>query len=111
MILLFVLTANVAFIGAAAVILSWLSPPTLENDGFWHSAFNTIIMYLGIGGIETVVEDINQTNVLLLLTSIVIVTVGLVFFTYALIGYMSDFISSIIGSADSNSKKLHILHI
>ena len=107
-VLLCVLTANVIFIGAAAVIISWLTPESAESGGFLHSVFNTIIMYLGIGGIETVIEDISQADVLLLLSSIIIIVIGLVFFTYALIGYMSDFISDFIGNADSGSKKLHI---
>ena len=65
-------------------------------------------MYLGIGGIDTVIEDISQTDALLVFSSIVIVLIGLVFFTYALIGYMSELISNFIGNADSGSRKLHI---
>ena len=107
-VLLFVLIANVAFIGAAALIISWLTPPSLESSGFGNSIFNTIIMYLGIGGIDTVIEDISQADVLLVLSSIIIVMIGLVFFTYALIGYMSEFISNFIGNADSSSKRLRI---
>ena len=107
-VLLGVLIANIAFIGAAAFIISWLTPPSLENSGFGNSIFNTIIMYLGIGGIDTVIDDISQADMLLVLSSIIIVMIGLVFFTYALIGYMSDFISNFIGNADSGSKKLHI---
>ena len=107
-VLLGVLIANVAFIGAAALILSWLTPPELEGGGFGNSIFNTIIMYLGIGGIDTVIVDIGQADMLLVLFSIVIVIIGLVFFTYALIGYMSDFISDFIGNADSSSKLLRI---
>ena len=107
-VLLFVLIANIAFIGAAAVIISWLTPPEMENGGFGNSIFNTLIMYLGIGGIETVIEDITQTDAFLVFASIIIIMIGLVFFTYALIGYMSDFISDFIGNADSGSRKLHI---
>ena len=106
-VLLCVLLANVVFIGVAAFILSWLTPEEMEG-GFWQSVFNTILMYLGIGGIDTVIEDISQADALLVLSSIMIVMIGLVFFTYALIGYMSEFISNFIGNADSSSKKLHI---
>ena len=107
-VLLCVLVANVAFIGVAAFVISWLAPEPLESGGFWNSVFNTIIMYLGIGGIDTIIEDISQTDALLVFSSIVIVLIGLVFFTYALIGYMSEVISNFIGSADSSSREIHI---
>ena len=107
-VLLGVLAANVVFIGAAAFLISWLTPESSENGGFGHSIFNTIIMYLGIGGIDTVVEDISQSDMLLVLFSIIIVLIGMVFFTYVLIGYMSEIISNFIGEADSNSRKLRI---
>ena len=107
-VLMGVLAANVVFIGAAAFIISWLTPELSDNGGFGHSVFNTVMMYLGIGGIETVIEDASEADMFLLLSSIVIVIIGLVFFTYALIGYMSEFISNLIGEADSSSRKLHI---
>ena len=107
-VLMGVLTANVVFIGAAALLISWLTPESSENGGFGTSIFNTIIMYLGIGGIDTVVEDISQSDMLLVLFSIIIVIIGMVFFTYVLIGYMSEIISNFIGEADSNSRKLRI---
>ena len=107
-VLLGVLVANTAFIGVAALVLSWLSPQTIEGSSFADSMFNTIIMYLGIGGIDTVIEDISQADMLLVLSCIIIVIIGLVFFTYVLIGYMSEFISNFIENADSSSKKLYI---
>ena len=107
-VLLSVLIANIVFIGVAAFTISCLSPSSAQNGGFGKSVFNTIIMYLGIGGIDTVVENVSQANVLLVLASIIIIVIGLVFFTYALIGYISEFISNFIVNADSGSKKLRI---
>ena len=107
-VLLGVLFANAAFICAAAAVISWLTPPELEGGGFGNSIFNTIIMYLGIGGIDTVIEEVGQADALLVLASIIIVLIGLVFFTYALIGYMSELISNFIGNADSGTKRLRI---
>ena len=107
-VLLSVLIANIIFIGVAAFTISCLLPSSTQNGGFGNSVFNTIIMYLGIGGIDTVVEDISQANVLLVISSVIIIVIGLVFFTYALIGYMSELISNFIVNADSGSKKLRI---
>ena len=107
-ILLCVLIANVAFICVSALVISLLTEPSLENGGYWNSLLNTVIMYLDIGGIETVIEDISQANALLVLSCVVIIFIGLVFFTFALIGYMSDFISNFIENADSSAKRLRI---
>jgi len=108
MVLLGVLAANVVFIVVAAFVILQLSPPSLEGSGFWNSVLQTVIMYLDIGGIETVVEDVSQAGILLVLSSVIIILIGLVFFTYALIGYMSDLISSFIENADSSSRRLRI---
>ena len=107
-VLLFVFIANVVFIGVSALVISLLSEPSLDNGGYWHSVLNTVLMYLDIGGIETVIEDIGQADVLLVLACVATIFIGLIFFTYTLIGYTSDFISNFIENADSSSKKLHI---
>ena len=107
-VLLGVLIANVVFIVVASLVIRQLSPPSLEGAGFLNSVFQTMMMYLDIGGIETVVEDISQADILLVLSCIIIIIIGLVFFTYALIGYMSDLISSFIEDADSSSRRLRI---
>ena len=108
-ILLVIVFANIAIIGVSALIISSLTPSSsMENSGFWHSVLNTMIMYLGIGGIDTVIEDIGQADFVLVLSCVVIIIIGLVIFTYALIGYMSELISGFIKDADSNSRKLHI---
>ena len=107
-VLMGVLGANVVFIGAAAFIITCLMPESAENGGFGSSIFTTIMMYLGIGGIEMVIEEIGEADMLLVLFSIIIVLIGMVFFTYALIGYMSDFIANFIGEADSSSRRLRI---
>jgi len=107
-ILLFVLIGNAAFIAISALVISLITEPALESGGYLSSLLNTVIMYLGIGGIDTVIEDISQANVILTLSCVVIIIIGLIFFAFALIGYMSELISSLIGDADSNSKKLRI---
>ena len=107
-ILLFVLLANAAFICVSALAISLLSNLSPEDGGYLTSLLNTLIMYLGIGGIETVIEDIGQANVLLVISCVMTIFIGLVFFAFALIGYMSELISGFIGDADSDSKRLHI---
>ena len=107
-VLLCVLIANAAFIVVSAFFIALFSESSIENGGYWNAILNTVIMYLDIGGIETVVEDISQADARLVLSCVVIIFIGLIFFTFALIGYMSEFISNFIGNADSSTKKLHI---
>ena len=107
-VLLGILVANIAIIGVSGLIISSLAPPSLENSGFWSSVFNTVTMVLGIGGIENVVEDIGEANVIYVLCCLGAVIVGMVVFTGAIIGYMTDFISGFIENADSGTRKLHI---
>ena len=108
MILLFVLVLNVLFILAAAFTISQLIPPSMEGGGFLDSLLNTVMMYLGIGGIDMVIEEVSEAGIWLILACSITVVIGMVVFMYALIGYMSEVISSFIADADSSSRKLRI---
>ena len=107
-VLLFVLAANIVFILATAFIISRLIPESMEESGFLESLFNTLMMYLGIGGIEMVIEEISGAGIALVLTCVVTIVIGMVVFMYSLIGYMSEVISSFIADADSSARKLRI---
>ena len=108
MVLLGILVANLAIIGLSGFVISSLAPPSLENSGFWSSVYNTTTMVLGVGGVESVIEDIGEANVIYVLCCIAAIIVGMIVFTGAIIGYMTDFISGFIEDADSSSRKLHI---
>ena len=107
-VLLVIFFANVAFIGVAAFIISRLAPPSMEDTGFWSYVFHTITLILGVGGVENLIEEIGEANVVYVLCCVIAIIIGLVVFTGAIIGYMSEFISSFIEEADSGSRKLHI---
>ncbi|MCL1855060.1 MAG: hypothetical protein FWF86_04945 [Clostridia bacterium] len=108
MVLLGILFANVVIIGTAGFVISSLAPPSLENRGFWGSVYHTVTMILGVGGVENLVENIGQANVVYVLCCVSAVIIGLIVFTGAIIGYMSELISSFIENADSGSRKLHL---
>ena len=107
-VLLLIMLANVVVIGISAFAISVLAPATLENSGFWSSVFNMITMVLGVGGVDTVIEDIGSADVVLVIACIVAIIIGMVVFTGAIIGYMTDLISGFIEDADSSSRKLTI---
>ena len=108
MVLLCIFAANILIIGLSGLIISSLAPESLENNGFWSSVFNTITMVLGIGGVETVVEDISQANAFYVICCLILVIIGMIVFTGAIIGYMTEIISSFIENADSSSRRLHV---
>jgi len=108
MVLLGIFVANLAIIGVSGLIISSLAPPELEDSGFWSSVFHMTTMVLGVGGVENLIEDIGQANVFYVLCCIAALIVGMVVFTGAIIGYMSEFVSSFIEEADSSSRKLRV---
>ena len=107
-VVLSIFAANFVFIILAGLLISWLAPPELENNGFWSIVFNTVAMILGVGGTDTVIEDVGQADVFLVLTCLITVIIGLVVFTGTIIGYMSEIIASFIENADKNTRRLHI---
>jgi len=108
MVLLGILAANLAIIGLSGFVISSLAPPSLENSGFWGSVYHTTTMVLGVGGVENLIEDIGDANVFYVLCCIAAIIIGMIVFTGAIIGYMTDFISGFIEDADSSARKLHI---
>jgi len=106
MVLLVILLANVAFVCVSALIVSRLAPPSLDN-GFLSCVYYVLTMTLS-GYMEIVVEDIGETGFALVLFAMFNVIVGMIVFTGAVIGYMTDFISGFIESADSGSRGLRI---
>ncbi|MCL1912639.1 MAG: hypothetical protein FWG10_01835 [Eubacteriaceae bacterium] len=105
-VLLSVIIANVVFIAIAALVMSLLAPASLENRSVGNIAFNLIAMILGVGGTETVIEDIGTADFVLVVACITSVIIGLVVFTGTIIGYMSELISNFIENASSSSLQI-----
>ena len=108
MVLLGIFVANLAIIGVSGLVISALAPPELDDSGFWSTVFHTTTMVLGVGGVENLIEDISQAEVAYVLCCLAAIIVGMIVFTGAIIGYMTDFISSFIEDADSSSRRLRI---
>ena len=105
-VLLSILFFNVAFIFLSAFIISKMSLSGTEGLGFFESAFYTISMILDAGCISYVVQEIGPENVAIALICLGIVIIGMISFTGAVIGYITNYISSFIEASNSGNHKL-----
>jgi hypothetical protein len=105
-VLLSILFFNVVFFFLSAFIISRMSLSGTEELGFLESAFYTISMILDAGCISYVVEDIGPQNAAIALVCLLIVIIGMVSFTGAVIGYITNYISSFIESSNAGYHRL-----
>lgn len=97
---------NILFFLLSAVIISRLSLSGTEKMGFLQAAFCTIMMILDPGCIQFVIDDIGHTGVILSLACLFIIIVGMISFTGAIIGYVTNYISEFIRKSNSGYRKL-----
>ena len=103
-----ILIFNIVFFFASAGIISSFSLEGTEHMSFFEAAFCTITMVLDAGCISYVVEDIGQAGVAITIICLLIVIIGMISFTGAVIGYVTNCISDFIGSANAGKKSLRI---
>lgn len=107
-ILLGILLFNVILLAVSALMISALAPASLEYSGFWESVFYTVSMILDAGCIQFIIMDIGEASVFLILVCIVIILLGMITFTGAVIGYVTNYISSFIENSQSGTRVLKI---
>lgn len=107
-ILLIILVFNIFFLCVSALIISCLAPASLAHSGFWASIFYTITMILDAGCIQFVVADVGQAGVAVIIICLLIVLIGMISFTGAVIGYVTNYISNFIEHSNSGLRKLRI---
>lgn len=107
-ILIAILVFNIVFLCFSAILISHLAPKSLQNAGFWASVFYTVTMILDAGCIQFVVADVGQAGVTIIIICLLIVMIGMVSFTGAVIGYITNYISNFIETANSGTRKVKI---
>ena len=107
-ILIAILVFNIAFLCFSALLISNLAPKSLHDAGFWASVFYTVTMILDAGCIQFVVADVGQAGVTIIIICLLIVLIGMVSFTGAVIGYITNYISNFIETANSGTRKVKI---
>ena len=105
-VLLSILLFNIAFLFLSAFVISKMSLTGTEELGFLESAFYTISMILDAGCISYVVEDIGPQNAAIAIVCLLIVIIGMISFTGAVIGYITNYISSFIEDSNAGNRKL-----
>ncbi len=107
-ILLAILLFNVVFMVISGFILSSFSLKGTEEMGFFEAVFYTVTMILDAGCVQFVIADIGRANVALAIICIIIILIGMVSFTGAVIGYVTNYISGFIAESNSDSRRLKI---
>lgn len=108
MMLLGIILANIILFLISATVISNFGPDSLEHKDFGSSMFYTISMILDAGCVQYVIEDLSNVNAGIVIFCLVIVILGMIIFTGAVIGYISNWISAFIDKANSGNSKLHL---
>ncbi len=108
MVLAVILLFNILFFVVSALIISNFSLTGTEKMGFLEAAFCTITMILDAGCIQFVIADIGEAGVAVTLICLSIVVIGMISFTGAVIGYVTNFISGFIENSSSGSRRLAV---
>lgn len=107
MVLFAILLFNVVFFLLSALIISALSTHDAKEVSFLVAAYYTVAMVLDAGFVSSV-SEIGTSGVVLTLFCLIVVLVGMITFTGAVIGYVTNYISHFIESANSGKRRLVI---
>ncbi len=108
MVLILIILFNVLFITISAAIISSLSLQGTENMNFFHAAYFTVTMILDAGCIESVIKDIGTTGVALTITCLAVIIIGMITFTGAVIGYLTNILNNFIENASAGNTRLYL---
>ncbi|MBR0106427.1 MAG: hypothetical protein IJM13_04320, partial [Lachnospiraceae bacterium] len=107
-ILMGILLFNVGFLFVASLIIHQLALTGTEHMGLLEAMYYTITMILDAGCVQFVIEDIGRSGVALAIICLVIIVIGMISFTGAVIGYVTNTISNYIDKSNTGSWKLRI---
>ena len=107
-VLVLIILFNVLFIAVSAAIISSLSLQGTEQMNFFHAAYYTVTMILDAGCIEAVIKDIGTTGVALTLTCLAVIIIGMITFTGAVIGYLTNIVNDFIEKASAGNTRLYL---
>ncbi len=107
-VLLVILLLNVVFLAVSALVINSLSLSGTEDMNFWQSVYYTVTMVLDAGCIDNVVSDIGTAKVGLVIVCLVVIIIGMVLFTGAVIGYLTNYISKFIENANVGTHKVNL---
>lgn len=107
-VLILIILLNVLFITVSAAVISSLSLRGTEHMNFFHAAYYTVTMILDAGCIEAVIKDIGTSGVALTLTCLAVIIIGMITFTGAVIGYLTNILNDFIDNASAGNTRLYL---
>lgn len=107
-VLVLIILFNVLFISLSAALISSLSLHGTEKMNFFHAAYYTITMILDAGCIESVIKDIGTTGVALTITCLAVIIIGMITFSGAVIGYLTNILNDFIEKANAGNTRLYL---
>lgn len=107
-VLIAILLLNLIFFAIAASTLSHLTSDEMQYGGFWPSLYYTIMMVLDPGCVSAVIEDVGTAGISVIMACISIAIIGMITFTGAVIGYVTNYISDFIRDANSGVNRLTV---
>lgn len=107
-VLVLIILFNVLLITASAAVISALSLRGTEKMNFFHAAYYTVTMILDAGCIESVIKDIGTTGVALTLTCLSVIVIGMITFSGAVIGYLTNILNDFIENANAGNMRLYL---
>ena len=99
---------NAAFILFAALCLMHVCDT--RNMGLLEGMYATLTMILDAGCIEFLVGEVPQEHWGLAMTCIIVILIGTLIFTGALIGFITNLISGIIDNVDAGKRKINAVN-
>ena len=107
-VLVLIILFNVLFILVSAAVIRSLSLSGTEDMDFFHAAYYTVTMILDAGCIESVIKDIGTSGVALTLTCLAVIIIGMITFTGAVIGYLTNILNDFIENASAGNTRLYL---
>ena len=107
-VLVLIILFNVLFITLSAALISALSLHGTEKMNFFHAAYYTVTMILDAGCIESVIKDIGTTGVALTITCLSVIIIGMITFSGAVIGYLTNILNDFIEKANAGNTRLYL---
>lgn len=97
---------NVVLVFGSSAFLYFCFRDTFADtsSSFWDTVFNVFVMILDAGNISEIVGK--SSNAILAIVSIIVILIGTVIFTGAIIGYFTNIISDFIVSANTGNRRL-----
>ena len=98
-----VFNALILFLNSFIIFL--LLQQSAKELGFWKVLYYTVGMILDAGMIENLV-DLSESSLILITICLITIIIGSVTFTGAIIGYVTNYISGFVESANLNTRQL-----